>query len=346
MRLSVLKLGFAILVPALVLGLGLLLQVINPPVIAELRDRVYDLMQRASPRPYQDAPVRVVDLDDESLAKLGQWPWPRTQVAQLIDRLTDAGAAAIALDIVFAEPDRTSPAQIVPIWPRTAATDALRADLANLPDHDAILAEAFARSNVVTGFVLTDGSAVRMPLEKSGFAIAGEDARYFVRGYPGAVLNLEALETAAKGNGSFNVVPDQDGIVRRVPLLVVGGEILYPSLAAEALRLAQGASSYVVKTIGASGLSEFTTQIGVVEMKIGDFVASTDDQGQILLYDSGHQPARIVPAWQVFEPDFNPESVAGRIIFIGTSAAGLKDQRATPLEAAVAGVEVHAQVVE
>ncbi|MBM3483487.1 MAG: CHASE2 domain-containing protein [Alphaproteobacteria bacterium] len=157
MRLSVLKLGFAILVPALVLGLGLLLQVINPPVIAELRDRVYDLMQRASPRPYQDAPVRVVDLDDESLAKLGQWPRPRTQVAQLIDRLTDAGAAA---------------------------TDALRADLANLPDHDAILAEAFARSNVVTGFVLTDGSAVRMPLEKSGFAIAGEDARYFVRGYP------------------------------------------------------------------------------------------------------------------------------------------------------------------
>lgn len=348
MRLSVLKKGIAILVPALVLALGLVLQIIEPTLIAEQRHRVYDIMQRTSPRAYNPdtSPVRIIDLDDESLRRLGQWPWPRTQVAELVDRLAASGTAAIAFDIVFAEPDRTSPAQVIPIWPSNPATDALRANIASLPDHDAILAAAIARSNVVAGFALTNGAEARLPIEKAGFAIAGEDARFFVLPYSGAVANLPILETAATGNGSFNVVPDQDGIVRRIPLLVVVGETLYPSLAAETLRVAQQASSYFVKTVGASGLDEFTTQIGVSEMRIGDFIALTDERGQVVLYDSGHVPARYVPAWKVFEPDFDASLVAGRIALIGTSAAGLKDLRATPLEKVVAGIEVNAQVIE
>jgi adenylate cyclase len=335
-----------LVISSAVLLLGLALQIADPPLVADLRNKVYDILQRTAPRPYVDAPVRIVDIDDETLARHGQWPWPRTLVAELIRRLAEAGSASIALDILFSEPDRTSPAQVIPLWPSTPATEALRSQAGELPDHDDILARTIGAANVVTGFVLTGGAPGRMPAERAGFAVAGEDARLFVRSFPGAVVDLPNIEAAAPGSGSINVVPDGDGIVRRAPLIIAGGETLYPSLAAEALRLALGASSYLVKTIGASGLDELSTQIGVVELKLGDFIARTDEQGQVVLYDSGPVAERVIPAWRVFDASFDPTTVAGRIMLIGTSAAGLKDLRATPLNPLAAGVEVHAQIIE
>src|SRR5688572_2766879 len=107
--------AMAVGLAALALALGI--RLLDPGLITEARLAVFDLYQRIQPRPYEPAPVRVIDLDDESLARLGQWPWPRTQIAQLVERLTAMGAAAIAFDVVFAEPDRTSPAEILPLWP-------------------------------------------------------------------------------------------------------------------------------------------------------------------------------------------------------------------------------------
>ncbi len=336
-----------ILAPLLVLALAVGLRAADPQALSELRLRVFDTYQRLAPREYLPAPVRVVDIDDASLERLGQWPWPRTMLADLVLTLHEAGAAAIAFDVIFAEPDRTSPARVMTTWPDTAQTAALRelAAAGRLPDHDAIFAEALAKTRSVMGFVLTGGGGGAPPPVKAGFASMGPDPKRFVLRFSGAVSALPVLAEATKGSGSLNVMRESDGVVRRIPLLVADGDQLYPSLAAEALRVAQGAGSYIVKTVGAGGETGFGAETGVTEVKIGRVVVPTDGEGRLWLYDSGAQAERVVPAWQVMAGKAD-ERVRGAIVIVGSSAAGLKDQHATPLNPIAAGVGLHAQVLE
>ena len=333
------------LVPLLVLVLALGVRSFVPAV-EEAQLKVFDGFQRLKPRRYEPVPVKYIDLDDESLDKIGQWPWPRTFVADLTARLHDMGAAAIVFDIVFAEPDRTSPANILQIWPNTPEIETLRGVARSLPDHDEVLAEVFAQANVVTGFVLTDAPGGRTPALKGSFAMAGDDPKPFLPTYRGAVTNLPGLEKASAGNGSFNLVPETDGMVRRVPLLVRIGDRVYPTLAAEAVRVAQGARTFVVKSSGASGETAFGEHTGLISVKIGDFAVPTDANGRIWLHDTGIVAARRIPAWKIAAGEVDRAEIEGHIVVFGTSAAGLMDLRSTPLSSALPGVEVHIQAIE
>ncbi|MFQ6017998.1 MAG: CHASE2 domain-containing protein [Kiloniellaceae bacterium] len=334
-------------IPLVILALLLGLRIIDPVPIQQIRWLVFDSYQRLAPRLYDPAlPVRIVDIDDGSLARLGQWPWPRTLLARLVERLGQMGAAAIAFDIVFAEPDRSSPERILPTWPATPEVEALRRSAQDLPSHDRIFADAIGRGRVVTGFVLTHKEGTRRPAVKGTFATAGDDPRPFVLAFTGAVVNLPELEDAATGNGAFNATPEFDQVIRRVPLVLRMGDTLYPSLVAEALRVAQGAQTYLVKSSGASGVTAFGEHIGIDAVGIGQLVVPTDANGRVMLRYRASVPASYIPAWRVLEPDFDPDRVAGQIVFVGTSAPGLFDFRSTPLESAVPGIEVHAQAVE
>jgi adenylate cyclase len=336
------------LIPWVVLALALFVRAQDPAPVVQLRNLVFDGFQRLSPRPFdaEKSPVRIVDIDDASLEKLGQWPWPRTLVAKLIDRLTEMGAAAIAFDVVFAEPDRTSPDRVLAQWPDSPEIATLRDQLGKLPTHDAILARSIGHAPVVTAFILVDKKTPRTPAAKGTFAMAGDDPRQFLPAHEGAVTNLPELEQAAAGNGAINWVPDRDQVVRTVPLMFKLGDKLYPNLVLEALRVALQAKTYVVKSSGSSGETAFGEHTGVVSVKVGDLVVPTDASGSMLVRFTPSYPQRYVPAWRVLEPDFKPDDIEGRIIFIGTSAAGLKDLRATPFAADTPGVEVHAQLVE
>ena len=182
----------------------------------------------------------------------------------------------IAFDAVFAEPDRTSPTRRLELWPDAGAADALRARIAKLPDNDQLFADALGRVSSVTGFVLTDSVRGRVPELKAGFAFAGDDPEPFVPAYSGAVVNLPVIEAAAAGNGSITGLPDRDGIIRRTPLVLRLGERIYPSLGAEALRVAQGAGTYIVKSSGASGIYSFGERTGISQIKVGQFPIPTD----------------------------------------------------------------------
>ncbi|MCY7279381.1 MAG: CHASE2 domain-containing protein, partial [Sphingomonas bacterium] len=153
-----------------------LLALFPPPLLAPALERMsfllFDSFQRAEPRPYEDAGVRVVDIDEETIRRLGQWPWPRTDIALLTDRLAEAGAAAIAFDIVLSEPDRTSPPRLAK---RLALDPAARATLASLPDNDVVLAQSFANAPVITGFFLTHDAYRRTVKPKVGFALSGTE---------------------------------------------------------------------------------------------------------------------------------------------------------------------------
>jgi adenylate cyclase len=374
-------------IPFVVLAALLALRMWDPLPLQQLRWLAFDAYQRLAPRAYDPAvPVTIVDLDDESLRRIGQWPWPRTRLAKLLERIAAGGAAAIAFDVVFAEPDRSSPEQALELWPATLEVLALRDSVAVLPSHDSIFADAIGQAPVVTGFVLThdspgavaadgppllsdeiqaskpivasaladaspdDGASVpetfRIPLQKATFATAGDDPALFVPQYTRAVASLAELETFAVGNGALNSTPESDQVIRRVPLILALQGTLYPSLAAEALRVAQGARTDIVKSSGASGVWSFGERTGVSAIRIGDFEVPTDANGRLWVRFTKHEPARFISAWTVLDDDFDPSTVNGQIVFVGTSAAGLHDIRATPLDGSIPGVEIHAQAIE
>ena len=346
--------GLHIILPIVLLLAAIGLRVNEPRWFLQLQLTVFDSFNRLKPRSYQgESGVRIVDIDDETLERHGQWPWPRTRVAELIFRLNEMGAATTVFDIVFAEPDRTSPKTVVELWPELPEFDELRARVREMPDHDTVLAEIVAGvGNVVTGFVLTSGRAPRVPVACGNFAMAGDDASQFVQVHEGAVANLTEIAQAAAGNGNFNMVPEGDGLIRRVPLIMgfqdrTNGEVrLYPAIALEALRVVQGASTMIIKSSGASGETAFGEKTGISSVKVGQFVVPTDANGRFWVRYTGHQPKRYIPAWKILDGSADPSLVQDHIVLVGASAAGLLDLRATPLDAVLPGVEVHAEIIE
>jgi adenylate cyclase len=315
----------------------------EPFFVVALREAVFDGYQRLHPRPYKLAPVVIIDIDEASLGRLGQWPWPRTRLADVVRRVRDAGAAAIAFDMLFAEPDRTSPRLMVPQWQNDPG---MQNWLGTLDDHDEQLALSFEGLPTVTGFALVPAAATALPKVKAGFAFTGGDPRPFLPEYQGAVSTLATLEDAAAGNGALNVTLAQGGVVRRVPLLLRLGEQIYPSLVAEALRVAQGADTILVKLAGGAGETSFGQGTGLTHVRVGAFTIPTDANGQVWVYFTEPQPARYIPAWELLAGHVPRERLDGAIVVVGSTALGLQDIHATPLGITQPGVSVHVQVLE
>jgi len=345
--------GAIYLLPLALLLVALTLRIAASDLLERLSLFCFDLYQKAAPRESGDAAIRIVDIDDESLSKLGQWPWPRTVVAQLVDRLAEAGAAVIAFDIDFAEPDRTSPKLLLPLLAQNGVGPEERERvLAALPDPDQQLAKAFGTVPVVTGFILIDRGLIdrgeaRPPLPKAGFALVGDDPLGHVDSFPAAVPNLPVLEEEAAGNGFLNQSVDWDHVVRRVPLVLRLGEKPYPSLVAETLRVALGAHSYVGRAAGANAEKSFGEKTGLTAIRIGQLTIPTDAAGRVWLHYAVPRPDRFVSAADVLAGKFDPALFADHIVLIGTSAGGvINDLQATPIARKMPGVEIHAQLLE
>jgi adenylate cyclase len=315
------------------------LVVFSPDAMLTLRHAAYDTYQKIKPREYVAAPVRIVDIDEASLDKNGQWPWPRTRMAELVRRLGEAGAAVIAFDVIMAEPDRSSPAQAVANW---QLPPDLVTRLAKLPDHDAVLADELKRWPVVLGFALRDFGE-DFPRVKARFINVGGEPIQFLQRQRAATLPIRILEEAAAGNGAVAFTPDADGIVRKIHLVYNIGGKLAPSLTVEALRVAQAQTNIFIKMAASEGEQPST---GVEEIKIGAAVVPTGANGEVWLHYTPTNKARFIPAWQVLDGSAPKDKLAGHLVLIGTSAAGLKDLRYTSQGEQVPGVEIHAQFLE
>ncbi len=335
MRMPKPNVGWILPIVATLLALGVYL--LDPLPLRVLRNSVFDQYQRWQPRVYQPAPVRIVDIDDASLARLGQWPWPRTRLAELTARLQEAGAAAIAFDVIFAEPDRTSPEAMLRLWRPEAA---LRDRIAALPDHDAVFAQVIARGGVVLGHALTRaGQAPAHFATPYRVVEVGPSPRPFLHSFAGSVAALPRLQDAAAGNGAISFVPDPDGVVRRIPMLLRMGDRVLPSLVAEYLRVGQGAKNYMVKTSTEAGA-------GLESVRVGGVVVPTTEHGEVWVHYSEPVPSRYISAWRVLDGSAPAESLRDHIVLVGSSAQGLMDLRFSPLGRMLPGVEAHAQSLE
>ena len=324
-------------VPLLAIAMGFAAYLWNPLPLQILRNAVFDQFQRWHPRIYSEAPVRIIDIDDESLRRLGQWPWPRNQIAELVAKLQDARAAAIAFDVIFAEPDRTSPKAMLDLWQAPAS---LRRQVEQLPDHDQLLTRAIARGGVIVGFAVErQGHSAVLPEIKARYINIGEAPQPYVAEFASAITSLPQFEAAAAGNGSLTFIPDADGVIRKVPLLVREGDTLLPSLVAEALRIAQGAHNFTVRTVSEKG-------VGIAEVRIGNLLLPTTPEGEVMINYTRPVTVRYIPAWKIFADAVKAEDLAGRILLVGTSAQGLMDLHFSPMGGVIPGVEAHAQMLE
>ncbi|MEA2842016.1 MAG: adenylate cyclase [Methylobacteriaceae bacterium] len=321
--------------------------VMRPRVFDDLSNFVFDTWQRIEPRAYdRDGPVRIVAIDEASLAELGQWPWPRTRLAEATRRLAELGAAAIAFDIIFNEPDRASAESVIASLSSDALREQLSANLVGAETNDQAFAKTLGDIPAVLSASLLPVSATRDLAPKAGFANAGDDPEPFVIAFDGVAGPLPILAAAAKGIGAINWLPDRDQVVRHVPLLVRLKSAIFPSLALESLRVAESATTIIVRSSNASGQTAFGQKTGINALKLGDREIQTGPNADIRPYYTTTQPDRFISFGRLLRNEVTRDEVEGRIVLIGTTATGLSDVRATPLEASVAGVEIHAQIIE
>jgi len=320
-------------------ALLLLLRIYDPQPVQQLRNVYFDKLQQLWPRSMADgqSPIAIIDIDNASLQQLGQWPWPRTQLADLVKRSADAGAVAMAFDFLFAEADRTSPenlASSMAHWPA-----ALRAELRALPDHDQLFAASFAALPVVLGMAgQPQGPAApdaALPVQ----SMLGGDPLSKVLQFPGVLSSLPLLTSGAAGLGWISLAPGRDGVIRQVPLLAANGERVYPALSVELLRLALGGKGWIT-LMSAAGIEQIMTQTAQGELSI-----PTDPEGLFRVYYSPPgSAAQTIPAWQVLAGQADG-ALRDRLVLVGSSAQGFNDLHPTPLGLALPGIEVHANIL-
>jgi CHASE2 domain-containing sensor protein len=320
-------------VPVLVIAV---LGVFRPAFLARLDDSVYDTLLRSARTKGPGGNVAIVDVDNRSLSTIGQWPWRRDVVGRLIARLRDAGASVIALDIMFAEPDRSGqpedsegrPTGHVATAPDTALAGVLRG----------------GGVGIILGYGLTFDRAPREQsacvLHPIGIAIVQppDETKYEPLFHAtGAVCNLSMLAEAAAASGFLNAAPDPDGILRRVPLLVELDGRVYPGLALAAVAAATGARDMTLRVVN----------VNASVLTIDDRTVPVDGKGNLLLRYRGKK--RTFPYFSA--ADFLTGQVPagalrGKIVFVGTTALGTREVVATPLDTLFAGVEVQATVAD
>jgi adenylate cyclase len=330
------KFGYArFICLALLIGLAAL-RVADPGPIQELRIRTFDTFQRIDPRVKTARPVTIVDIDEKSLAKLGQFPWPRTRIADLVTELTRLGAVVIAFDVIFSEPDRLNPDVVAGTF--RDLDEESRTKLRALPSNDQLFADAMGHSRVVLGesglpYVISE---LDKTLAVTGLAMLGEDPQRFMFRFAGLLRNTPVLEKAAGGRGMLTINPERDGIVRRVPMIMQAQGTTMPSLSFETLRVATGTDTIFIK----SDLA------GIQSIGVKGFSIPTDRNGQLWVHFARHDASIYLPAVDVLDGSADPEKIRGKLVLIGTSAVGLNDIKTTPISAAMPGVEIHAQVLE
>ena len=328
----------------------LALHFINPAPVEFARLKVFDYYQQFKPREIplpQNKPVTIIDIDEQSLETIGQYPWPRNIMAKLVDNAMAMGARLIAFDIVFAEPDGKDLGTVAKIAKGLSPeiTKLLTSRLSN----DQILANSIKKGRVVLGQAgrtdVTEG--VKGPPVKRSIGIKkmskdALDPKHYLLQFPALVRNLPVLEAAAKKNkfagfGMFNAIPDEDGIIRNVPSFFVHDDKYFPSLAIEILRIATGRPTVLAIT-NVAGMQ------GVAVAK--GFTVKTDNIGRIWPHFSKRDWDKYVPARELLDGTADPTKIKGKILIVGTSAVGLRDIRTIPTERDIPGVEVHAQVIE
>lgn len=328
------------LVPYVALLGCLAVQQHDPIFLQNLRLKTFDALQQTWPREQTEWPVVVVDFDERSLSEIEQWPWPRNKIAQLVDTLfKHYQVRTVGFDIVFPEADGKSPEMAMRSWP---VSSAVKMELLHLPKNDDILSDTVKKYPVVGGFALSlIPSLSSTPLKiRQPFSALGPAPDAWAVSVPGSVRHIAALEEAFRGYGHISFLPDPDNIIRRVPAVANVEGVVMPAFATELLRLSS--PSEAQKQL----MSRVERHSGDISLRAGIHDFPVDEQGAFLMYYRPHTDVNYISAADVLLKRAPKDALSDKIVLLGTSAAGLKDLRTTPMGPNIPGVDVHAQFIE
>jgi CHASE2 domain-containing sensor protein/serine phosphatase RsbU (regulator of sigma subunit) len=312
-----------------------LLSVFSPLSFNSVRLALFDQYQNLSPRTLQSDPVVVVTIDEETLAALGQWPWPRNYLALLIDSIAKAHPAAIGLDLILPEADRTSPQSVAESRPDLPVE--IRQILNAARSNDAQLADSLAATPSVLGAAgfKFKTSATHEGLRSTPVELQGADPIWQLNSYPNVLSSLPEFQAAAKGQGLLSGEPEK-GIVRRATLLANLNNSITPGLALEMLRVADGTPHIQVHA----------GEHGVESVQIGTQAIPLQNNGEAWIHFSRLSERRFISALSLLKGEVAPERIKGKMVLIGLTGLGLQDFISTPLGDIRHGVEIHAQLLE
>ena len=316
----------------------------KPSLIDFLHNRFYDAFLSSNTGQPSSAPV-IVDIDEKSLRQYGQWPWPRYRVAILLDKLKELGASSIGLDMMFAEQDRTS----IEMIGRELSHDlGIELGFKEIPhdfrNSDRRLADSLSRGNVVLGyqFLFEEGPGSRncllhpLHVNRLGHLKEEESSGLFIEAR-GVSCNLKMLSQAAGASGFFNVSPDRDGILRRAPLVIEHQGKFYPSLALATLMQSIGMKDILLRTAEGDPRSLCVNKTEI----------PLTSKGSLLIRFRGkNKTFQYISAADVLAGRISKGKIQDKIVFVGTSASGMKELRTTPLDPVFPGVEIHATIVD
>ncbi|MEO8739315.1 MAG: CHASE2 domain-containing protein [Casimicrobiaceae bacterium] len=313
---------------------------VEPPWHEPLQAAWFDTYQIISPRSIVQTPAIVVEIDDKSVKALGQWPWPRTQLADLIDAIARQRPAAIGVDILMSEIDPLSPERLMERARKLAP--ALASELATQPSNDSELARALATAPSVVAIVGTQEST-RRPLRAAPFSIAdlagkpaaATDEVVALSRFADVLTSRDEIDGAAKGHGLISVEP-AGGVIRSIPLVGNIHGTLVPALSIEMLRVAKNVSQLRLLASG-------TTARGI---EIGDYRVPIAADGSVRIYYSRFSPLRVVSAVDVLAGRIDADHLQSKLVLIGVSVLGLQELQNTSLGERMPGVEIHAQLLE
>lgn len=325
------------------------LYIFQPPILQFVDYKIYDQFMRSSPVGKKTNIPVIIDIDDESLAELGQWPWPRYRMALLLAKIQQAGALSTGLDILIGEPDRTSPATIKKsLREELGVTVNFKGLPQGLMDNDLVLADVLKQGRFVLGFYFDFQKAQATSVnDQPCFVKPVPIAQIRAKGAPqlqeltldaqDAICPLPILAKASPLCGFYNSITDYDGVVRRVPLIISMNGKQYPSLALATLMKALGRKNIIAKT----------SPIGIESIRVGKTTIPVDAKGQMMIrYRGGMEEFPYYSAKDILSGKVGEKELKGKIVFMGTSAAGLRDLRVTPFASDYPGVEVHATIVD
>jgi len=326
-------------VAALFLAAGALSIGAEPAWLRPLANAGFDLWQALSPRKAASIPATVVAIDERSIAALGRWPWPRTQLAALVEAIERQRPAAIALDIFMPEPAPLSPERLLARMPDVAPDT--RAALASLPSNDSVLARALAAGPTVlavAGVPAPTGRRVTVApvvvVDRAAGSDAGDVLTRLVQ-HGGALTSIPELDRAASGWGLISV-DREAGVIRRLPLVGSIEGTAIPGFGVEALRVALGVPA--IRLLASAG--------SVDGVSIGDVFVPGEPDGAARLHFSRRNAERFVSAVDVLEHRVEPERLERSIVIVGITGLGLGEHQATPLGESMSGSEIHAQFIE
>ena len=319
----------------ILLFLLIALKTANPSFVKAISFLSFDLYQKIFPLKKESSEVVIIDIDEKSLKKFGQFPWNRSVFARIIENVNTAEPKAIGFDVFFSEKDKQSPEEIIKSY-NLIPTDVNQ--IQKIKGHDEILREELERSNSVIAVlgsnVSSHGTYDRSA--KAKFLSKGGDPKKFTFSFPYSIGSLEKLEKSAKGLGSISFLDQTDGIIRSLPLILRFANKLYPTMGLEMIRVGSKQKNIFVEL----------DEVGIKKISARPFKISTDPNGLFWIRYKQSQKGQYISASSVYENKFEENFFREKYVLIGASAQGLFDIVKTPLGATVPGVEVHANVIE